>query len=109
MSKANSIGILKSHHDGRYDGRGIQDLNIKIFNQDVVLQEHLYILNNISEVQPCLTIHKSLIKEKFSRMSEKILLTEQNKTFITWFYERDSKESSASKTFNGCNICLSLM
>lgn len=44
------IWIPKSHHDGRYKGRGTQDLNVKSMTQDEVLQVHLYIFNNIDEV-----------------------------------------------------------
>lgn len=43
LLEANSIGIPESRHEGRYDGRGTQGLNVKKFSQDVVLQAHLYI------------------------------------------------------------------
>ena len=99
LSEVNSIGILESHHEGRYDGRGIQGLNVKTFSRDIVLKAHVYMLKNLDEVKPYLTAHKSLIKKKYLRMNEKWLLTEHNKTFITWFNESVPKESTcASET-----------
>ncbi|XP_050897643.1 uncharacterized protein LOC127104501 [Lathyrus oleraceus] len=35
FSEANSIGIPESRHEGRYDGRGTQGLNVKTFSRDV--------------------------------------------------------------------------
>lgn len=69
-----TLEIHESYNDERYDGRCIQGLILKTFDQDVVLQAHFHILNNLSEVQPYLTIHKCLIKEKFPQINEKILL-----------------------------------
>ena len=65
MSKAESTVISKSHHASIYGGRGTQGLNVMSMPQDVVLQAHLYILNNIDEVQPYIFSHKRFIKEKF--------------------------------------------
>lgn len=31
LSEENSTGVPKSRHDGRYDGRSTQDLNVKTF------------------------------------------------------------------------------
>lgn len=39
--------------------------------RDVVLQAHLYILNNIDEIQPYLYAHKILIKKKYLRTNDK--------------------------------------
>ena len=96
LSDANFIGVPESRHDGFYDGRCIQGLNVKTFSRQVFLQAHLYILNNLSEVDPYLTAHKDLIKEQYPRMNEKWLLTEHNRTFIDWFKESISNESGAS-------------
>jgi hypothetical protein len=52
-----------------------------------VLQAHLYILNNIDEVQPYISTHKRIVKETYSRMNEKWVLKEHNKTFLKWFKE----------------------
>ena len=96
LSDANFIGVTESRHDGFYDGRGIQGLNVKTFSRQVVLQAHLYIFNNLSEVDPYLTAHKALIKEKYPQMNEKWLWMEHNRTFIDWFNESISNESGAS-------------
>lgn len=98
LSEASSIRILESRHDECYDGRCIQGLNVKTFGREVILKAYLYILNNLSEVQPYLTVHKSLIKEKLSWMNERWLLTKHNKTFINWFNKSFSKECSPSDT-----------
>lgn len=76
---------------------GTQDLNIMSMHRDIVLQTHLYILNNVDEVQPYLSTHKRLIKEKYPWMSDKWLLKEHNKNFISWFNERICNDDSASE------------
>lgn len=52
MSKAESIGIPKLHHDGRYEGKGTEELLVQWMSQEVVIQANLYILNDVDEVQP---------------------------------------------------------
>lgn len=54
------LEIHESRNDGCYDGGGIQGLNVETFDQEVVLQAHLYILNSLSEVQPYLALTKVL-------------------------------------------------
>ena len=56
----------------------------------------MYILNNLSEIDPYLTRHKYLIKVQYPRMNEKWFLTEHNRTFKDWFKESISNESGAS-------------
>lgn len=72
LSETNSIWIPKYRHDKKYAGKGTQGLNVKTMTWDVVLQAHFYILND--EVQPYLSAHNILIKEKFLWMSEKWML-----------------------------------
>lgn len=57
--------IPKSCNAQRYGGRGTQGLNIVPMPWDIVIQVHLNILNNFYEVQPYLSTHKGLIKEKY--------------------------------------------
>ncbi|KAI5432347.1 hypothetical protein KIW84_036185 [Lathyrus oleraceus] len=71
LSEAKSIEISKSHHVDRYGGRGGKGLNVISMHLDIFLQTHLYILNNVDEVEPYLSTHKRFIKEKYPRMSEK--------------------------------------
>ena len=75
----------KSRHADKYGGRGTQGLNVSSMPQDIVLQAHLYALNNVQEIKPYLSTHKRVIKEKYPRMSEKWLLKDNNKNFISWF------------------------
>ena len=101
LSEVESIIIPNSRHVGRYTSRGTQGLNVISMHMDIVLQEHLYILNNIDEFEPYLSTHKRVIKEKYPRMSEKWLLKDNNKNFISWFNERISNDDSASEKLNG--------
>ena len=96
--EAESIEIPKSRHADNYECRGTKGLNDKSMAHDVVLQAHFYILNNFDEVQPYIATHKGLVKKKYPQMSDKLLLTEHNKTFIDWFNEEISNDDSASET-----------
>lgn len=71
MSEVDFIIIPKSRHEGRYEGRVTQGLNVKSIERDVIFQENLYILNNIDEVQPYLSTHKRLIEKIFPQMNKK--------------------------------------
>ncbi|XP_058784049.1 uncharacterized protein LOC131658813 [Vicia villosa] len=110
LSEVNTVGVPKSRHDGRCEGVGTQGLKIKSLSIDVVVQAHLYILNNTYEVQPYLSVHKSIIKKKYPKMSERGLLKEHNKSFSEWFKEKIAGDDSASKTIKWlsyepkCNI-----
>ncbi|XP_058784274.1 uncharacterized protein LOC131659049 [Vicia villosa] len=103
-------GVPKSRNDGRGEGVGTQGLKIKSLSIDVVVQAHLYILNNTDEVQPYLSAHKSIIKKKYPKMNKKGLLKEHNKSFSEWFKEKIAGDDSASKTIKWlsyepkCNI-----
>lgn len=61
-----SIGILKSCHVGRYEGRGAQGLNVMSMPQDIILQAHFYILNNVDKIQPYLSTNKKTYQGKIS-------------------------------------------
>ena len=110
LSGVDVVGVPKSRHDGRYEGVGTQGLKVKSLSIDVVVQAHLYILNNIDEVQPYLSAHKSIIKKKYPKMNERGLLKEHNKSFSEWFKERIANEDSVSNTIKWlsygpkCNI-----
>ncbi|XP_058776657.1 uncharacterized protein LOC131650977 [Vicia villosa] len=110
LSEVNAVGVPKSRHDGRCEGVGTQGLKIKSLSIDVVVQAHLYILNNTDEVQPYISAHKSIIKKKYPKMSERGLLKEHNKSFSEWFKEKIAGDDSASKTIKWlsyepkCNI-----
>ena len=97
MLEADSIGIPKSHNVAHTDERGIKGLNVMSMARDVVIQAHFYILKNIDKVKPYVDTHKRLLKKKYPRMSEKLLLIEHNKRFINWFNKRVSNDHSASE------------
>ncbi|XP_058746192.1 uncharacterized protein LOC131619068 [Vicia villosa] len=84
LSEVNAVGVPKSPHDGRCEG--------------------------VDEVQPYLSVHKSIIKKKYPKMSERGLLKEHNKSFSEWFKEKIAGDDSASKTIKWlsyepkCNI-----
>ncbi|KAI5442334.1 hypothetical protein KIW84_011414 [Lathyrus oleraceus] len=97
LLETESIGILKSCHANRFEGRGTQGLNVKSMGRDVVLQTYFYILNNLSVVEPYMATHKEVIKKKYPRMNDKLLLTQHNKEFISWFDMRISNDYYASE------------
>jgi hypothetical protein len=101
MPGAEAIGIPKSRHDGRCAGKGIRGLKLKAMRREEVLQAHLYILNNTDEVQPYLSAHKVIVKDRNPRMKEKWLLNEHNKTFLKWFKETILSENTTSVTLKG--------
>lgn len=74
FSETESIGIPKSRHADKFEGRGAQSFNVKPMGRDVVLQAHFYTLNNLSVVEPYIDAHKKVIKKKYSRMNDKLLL-----------------------------------
>ena len=98
MLEAVSIIISKYHHDDRYEGRGTQYLNVKSMTRDIILQSYFCILDNVDEVQPYISTHRRLTKKKYLWISDKWLLKEDNKNFISWFDERISNDGSASET-----------
>ncbi|XP_058776944.1 uncharacterized protein LOC131651292 [Vicia villosa] len=83
LSEVNAVGVPKSRHDGRCEGVGTQGLKIKSLSIDVVVQAHLYILNNTDEVQPYLSAHKSIIKKNASK-TIKWLSYEPKCNILTW-------------------------
>ncbi|CAJ2651409.1 unnamed protein product [Trifolium pratense] len=98
LSEVDAIGVPKSRHDGRCEGMGIQGLNVKSMSGQIILQAHLYILNNTAEVEPYLSDHKSIVKKKYPRINEKGLLKEHNKSFPDWFREKVANDGSVSDT-----------
>ena len=98
LSEAEPVGLPKSRHEGRCDGKGTQGLKVNNMGREEVLQAHLYILNNIEEVEPYLSTHKTVVKSKHPRMNEKWVLKEHNKTFLSWFKTRVMDDDTASDT-----------
>jgi len=97
LSDAKSVGLPKSRHEERCDGKGTR-LKVKHMAHAQVFQAHLYILNNTVEVEPYLSAHKTVVKSKYPRMNEKSVLEEHNKTFIDWFKTKVLNDDTASET-----------
>ncbi|XP_058755972.1 uncharacterized protein LOC131629194 [Vicia villosa] len=93
LSNAKPVGLPKSRHDGK----GTR-LKVKHMAHAEVFQAHLYILNNIVEVEPYLSRHKTIVKEMYPRMNGKWLLNEHNKTFLKWFKIEIMNDHTASDT-----------
>jgi len=92
LSDVEVIGIPKSRHEGRNEGKGTRGVKVVRKDQHEVLQAHFYILNNTNDVIPYIDSHKSLLKSTNPRANEKWLLIEHNKTFMKWFKEKISQE-----------------
>lgn len=87
-----------SRHTDIFKDRGTQGLNVKSMDQDVVLEAHFYVLNNLSVIEPCISTHKTVIKKKYPRMNDKWLLIWHNKEFISLFNKRISNDDGAFET-----------
>ncbi|XP_050902383.1 uncharacterized protein LOC127112997 [Lathyrus oleraceus] len=97
LSDAKPVGLPKSRHDGRCDGKGTR-LKVKHMGEGEVFQAHLYILNNTDEVHPYLSTHQTIVKAKNPRMTEKWVLKEHNRTFSKWFKTKIMNDDNASDT-----------
>ena len=84
------------HEEGR--SKGTRGLKVKSMPREEVLQAHLYILNNMEEIQPYLEEHRKILKNMNPRKNDMQIAHEQNKTFIGWFKEKVSHEINVSKT-----------
>ncbi|XP_054797583.1 uncharacterized protein LOC129302714 [Prosopis cineraria] len=94
-----AVGVSQTQHEGiRLAGKGTRGVRVKCMSHEEVLQAHLYILNNMKEVQPYLDAHKKLLKDKYPRKNEMQLANEHNKTFKKWFKEKVTNETSMSDT-----------
>ena len=86
------------HEEGR--SKGTRGLKVKTAEREEVLQAHLYILNNMEEVQPYIDEHKKTLKNLNPKKSDMQIAIEQNKTFVKWFEEKVSHEIGVSETIN---------
>ncbi|XP_068466379.1 uncharacterized protein [Phaseolus vulgaris] len=99
MSKAKCIGVPeKGWHSRRFISKSSRGVHVISKSREEVLQAHLYILNNTDEVLPYLDTHKDIVKYKNPRQSEKWVLIEHNKTFMSWFKQQIMNDPSASET-----------
>jgi len=105
MSKANSIGVLDNcWHLCRTMEKSSRGVHVENKSRKEVKQAHLYILNNTNEVIPYLTKHKDIVKGKNPRQSERWVLMEHKKTFMTWFKEQITKDPFAYETLTNLQM-----
>ncbi|XP_029126195.1 uncharacterized protein LOC114914885 [Cajanus cajan] len=98
MSKAKLVGIPKSRHEDRYEGKGTKGQKVKFILRKELLQAHLYILNNTEAVLVYISENQDFLKKNNPRMNEKSLVNEHNKTFLKWFKEKVFSDDSFSNT-----------
>ncbi|XP_027936218.1 uncharacterized protein LOC114191244 [Vigna unguiculata] len=98
MPSCEPIGVPKTRHEGKCEGKGVRGVKIQSVSRKLVDQAHLYILNNIVEVIPYITQHIDETKSAHPRMSEKWALNEHNKTFLSWFKKKVYATPNVSET-----------
>ncbi|XP_027915741.1 uncharacterized protein LOC114175171 [Vigna unguiculata] len=98
MPSCEPIGVPKTRHEGKYEGKGVRGVKIQSVSRKLVDQAHLYILNNTVEVIPYITQHIDETKSAHPRMSEKWALNEHNKTFLSWFKKKVYATPNVSET-----------
>ncbi|XP_028802762.1 uncharacterized protein LOC114757826 [Neltuma alba] len=70
----------QARHDDRI-GKGTRGLKVKSIVREELFQVHLYILNNMKEVQPYLDNHKQVLKDKYPKKSDRQIANEHNKIY----------------------------
>jgi len=98
MPSCEPIGVPKTRHEGKCEGKGVRGVKIQSVSRKLVDQAHLYILNNTVEVIPYITQHIDETKSAHPRMSEKWALNEHNKTFLSWFKKKVYATPNVSET-----------
>ncbi|XP_028758521.1 uncharacterized protein LOC114717527 [Neltuma alba] len=102
LSGIKPIGLPESRHKGmRVAGQGTRGFNVRPMKRDDVEQAHMYILNNIDEVQDYLFEHKEELRVQNPKKADKWLLSEHNKCFSLWFkakVKQDRQKFNVSDT-----------
>jgi len=68
MPTCEPIGVPKSSHEGKCEGKGVQEVKIQSVSRREVNQAHLYTLNNIVEVIPYILEHIDEMKSAHPRI-----------------------------------------
>jgi hypothetical protein len=90
LSDTTTIGLPKSLHEGKVEGKGLQGLQVVPVIHAERNQAHFYILQNLEEVLPYVDEHKTLLRNQNRGRLESWVQAEHNRTFITWFEKRVS-------------------
>ncbi|XP_056698499.1 uncharacterized protein [Spinacia oleracea] len=88
MSRAEPIGLPKSRHEGRLEGKGTigaKDISAPLEKQ---MQAHLCVLQQLTEVSPYLEKHMQELRARNPTKTERALVLEHNRTFSDWFQNK---------------------
>jgi len=83
------VGLPESRHDQTRGGKSTRGYNVVTMTQQDVSQVHLYILNSTQEVLPYIRTHKEYLIAMHPKMNMMKVLQEHNRTFISWFKEKN--------------------
>ncbi|XP_019178917.1 PREDICTED: uncharacterized protein LOC109174085 [Ipomoea nil] len=98
LAGVEAIGLSKYRHEGRSAGKGTRGRKVAGMPREDIEEAHLYILHNTSEVEPYLDEHKALIKEQNPRKTNMWIVSEHNRTFISWFKNKVLSATNYSET-----------
>ncbi|KAI9125739.1 hypothetical protein K1719_003157 [Acacia pycnantha] len=82
----------------RNEALGRRGASVKSVDPDELSQVHLYILNNVDEVQASISAHKEAVRKENHRMTEQRLIREHNRTFAKWFKQKVEGSECVSDT-----------
>ncbi|XP_019163187.1 PREDICTED: uncharacterized protein LOC109159542 [Ipomoea nil] len=98
LAGVEAIGLSKYRHEGRSAGKGTRGRKVAGMPHEDIEEAHLYILHNTSEVEPYLDEYKPLFKEQNPRKTDMWIVSEHNRTFISWFKNKVLNATNYSET-----------
>ena len=98
LDRVKAVGLPQSRHDQGRRSKGTWGIIVRSMSREVVMQAHLYILNNTDEVLPYLNAHKNMLRNLNPRKSDMQLANEHNKSFTEWFKREVLKDGNPSET-----------
>ncbi|XP_057246673.1 uncharacterized protein LOC130589406 [Beta vulgaris subsp. vulgaris] len=96
FAKAVTIGLPKSRHEGRLEGKGGVGMRHIAPSLDELHKAHLFVLHHVTEVNPYLERHMRELRHKNPSKGERALMNEHNRSFIDWFHNKVIGELSAN-------------
>lgn len=88
LSRLTSIGIPKSRHEGRIEGKGTLGRKVLEVGRELQNQAHLYVLQQSTAVNSYIVQHLAFLKHWNPCKSERWLRNEHNNSFIKWFKDQ---------------------
>ncbi|XP_019154251.1 PREDICTED: uncharacterized protein LOC109150723 [Ipomoea nil] len=98
LAGVEAIDLSKYRHEGRSAGKGTRRCKVASMPREDIEEAHLYILHNTSEVEPYLDEHNALIKEQNPKKTDMWIVSEHNRTFISWFQNKVLSATNYSET-----------